>query len=395
MRALDTILLVNAVGLALCLAARAELEGSDERFRIRPGLTVTFVGDDNVHQQESDRESAFGSWIAPEVAVDYRRGSFRAQGEFGADVRLYAGEKDFSDSFFRVIADAEYEFLRGFTLRLSNVYLPHPVSLGRPADETGNLVQSNTLIGEGRFRREFKRSTALEVGVQTSWFTAEGFDAYIDLDGDGESEEIEHFHPDYLDFSAFVEGQYSLGRRALLFVRGGARLRDYEELRDSDYTEFSALLGMRTYWARRLRFELMAGYGSIDFDGLGRDGHLVGRANLDYELQHGWTLRGSLGRTLTTDAAGADFGETLARLGVEKRLGRRTRAYLGLWCNWFDSDAGGQRENFSTAVEFRLTRQLTQRIDAALAYRHWRNGGDHSADDFTQNRVTLAFSYRY
>jgi hypothetical protein len=307
MRSVGTILLVNAVGFALSLTATAEREGSHERFRVRPSLTVSFVGDDNVHQQERDREWGFGSWIAPEVALDYRRGSFRARGEFGADVRLYTGDTDLNDSFFRVTTDAEYEALRGLTLRLSNIYLPHPVSLGRPTDETGNLVQSNTLIGEGRFRREFKRSTALEFGVQTSWFTAEGFDAYIDVDGDGESEEIEDFHPDYLDFSAFVEGQYSLGRRTLLFARGNARLRDYDELQQSDYTEFSALLGIRTHWARRLRFEFAAGYGTIDFDGLPSDGRLVGRAKLDYDLQHGWTLRGSLGRTLTTDAAGADF----------------------------------------------------------------------------------------
>jgi hypothetical protein len=208
-------------------------------------------------------------------------------------------------------------------------------------------------------------------------------------------EEIDHFHPDYLDFSAFVEGQYSLGRRTLLFARGTARLRDFDELRQADYTEFSALLGIRTHWARRLRFEFTAGYGTIDFDGLPSNGRLVGRVKLEYELQHGWSMKGSVGRTLTTDAAGADFAETLARLGIEKRLGARTRAYLGLWCNRFDSDARGERENSSAAAEFRLTRQITRRIEAVVAYRHWSNGGDYSADDFTQNRVTLAFSYRY
>jgi hypothetical protein len=68
---------------------------------------------------------------------------------------------------------------------------------------------------------------------------------------------------------------------------------------------------------------------------------------------------------------------------------------LGFWWNSFNSGVPGQRENSSVAIEFALHRQLTRRIEAVLAYRHWKNGGHQSSDDFKQNRVTLAFSYRY
>jgi hypothetical protein len=121
----------------------------------------------------------------------------------------------------------------------------------------------------------------------------------------------------------------------------------------------------------------------------------VGRVTLDYQLPRGWAIEGSVGRTLTSQAVGVDFDETFARLGVEKQLGSRTRAYLGFWWNSFDSGLAGQRENSSYAVEFSLRRQLTRRIEAELGYRYWSNGGDLSADDFNQNRATLAFTYRY
>ena len=47
-----------------------------------------------------------------------------------------------------------------------------------------------------------------------------------------------------------------------------------------------------------------------------------------------------------------------------------------------------------TAVEASLTRQLTRRLEAVLAYRHWRNGGSNQTQDFNQNRVTLGLTYR-
>jgi hypothetical protein len=395
MGALGRILLAGALGCAFCMAPAAWGQGSAERFRIRPSLEITLVGDDNVHHEKRDGESAFGSWIAPNLALDYRRGRFRAGGEIGADVRLYTGGQDLNQSYYLVAADLEYQALRGVTLRLSNVYAPQPVWLGRPTDDTGNLVQSNTVRAEARLRREFKRSTALELGVQTSWFTSEGFTTSIDLHQDGVLEETDHFHPDHRDYSAFLEGQYSLGRRALLFARGRARLRDYEEIPRGDYTEFSGVLGMRTDWGRRIWLEIAFGYGSINWEGLPSEGRFVGRATLNYQLPKGWALKATFGRTLTSQAVGTDFSEDFARLDVEKLLGRRTRAFLGFWWNSFASDVPGERENSSTAVELGLRRQLTRRIEAVLAYRYWSNGGRQRTDDFRQNRVTLAFSYRY
>jgi len=395
MRALGRILLSGALGCAFWMAPAAWGQGSQERLRIRPSLKVTLVGDDNVRHEKRDEESAFGSWIAPNLTLDYWRGRFHAGGEIGADVRVYTGGKNLNQTYYLVAADLEYQAVRGVTLRLSNVYAPQPVWLGRPTDDTGNLVQSNTLSAEARLRREFKRSTALELGVQTSWFTSERFTTSIDLHQDGVSEEIGHFHPDYLDYSAFLEGQYSLGRRALFFARGRARLRDYEEIPRGDYTELSGVLGVRTEWGRRLWLEIAFGYGSIHWERLSSEGRFVGRMTLDYQLPKGWALKASCGRTLTSQAVGTDFSEDFARLDIEKLLGPRTRAFLGFWWNRFDSDVSGERQNSSTAVELGLRRQLTRRIEAVLAYRHWSNGGRQSTDDFRQNRVTLAFSYRY
>jgi hypothetical protein len=395
MRALGRILLASAVICASCLVPVSRSEASEGRFRVRPELKVTFVADDNFYHEKRDEVSAYGTWIYPSLALDYQRGSFRVGGDVGADVRLYTGGKDLNDTYYVVAAEAEYRTLRGLTLRLSNVYAPQPLWLGRPTDDTGNLVQSNTLNAEARLRREFKRSTALELGVQGSWFTSESFGTAMDLHDDEVLEEIDDFRPDYLDFSTFVEGQYSLGRRALFFARARARLRDYEEIPRGDYTEFSGVVGLRTDQWRRLWLEIAFGYGSINWERLPSEGRFVGRVTFNYEMPRGWTLKGSFGRTLTSQAVGTDFSENFARFGIEKLFGPRTRAYLGFWWNSFNSGVPGERENSSVAGEFSLRRQITRRIEAVLAYRYWKNGGHQSSDDFTQNRVTLAFSYRY
>jgi len=395
MRGLGKTILAGVLVCASCVASAAWGGISRGGLHLEPSLKITFVGDDNVYHTKRDKESAFGSWIFPRLALDYGRGSLRAEGDLGVDARLYTGASGLDEVYYFVSAELEYQTQRGLTLSLSNLYAPQPVSLGRPTDDSENLLQSNTLIAEARYRREFKRSTALELGLQGSWFTSEEFDTVIDLHDDGVLEEVDDFHADYLDFSAFLEGQYSLGRRALLFARGRARVRDYDEIPRGDYTEYSAVVGARTDWGRRIRLEISFGYGAIDYEHQSTDSRFVGRLTLDYQLPRGWAIEGSVGRTLTSQAVGVDFDETFARLGVEKLLGSRTRAYLGLWWNSFDSAVSGQRENSSTAVEFSLRRQLTRRIEAELGYRYWSNGGDHSADDFHQNRVTLAFTYRY
>ncbi len=46
------------------------------------------------------------------------------------------------------------------------------------------------------------------------------------------------------------------------------------------------------------------------------------------------------------------------------------------------------------AVELRVRRQLTRHSPLSISYRHWRNDGGFDGDDFSQNRVAVAFTYR-
>jgi hypothetical protein len=382
---------------AAALLAVTPVHGTsrDLGLRVRAELGSSVVYDDNVLLEDDARQSDVAFGIAPSVGADYLRPRWKVGADVGADSRFYLDHSQLNDTFFRAEAYGEIEPLRGLTVRVSDHYVPQPVVLGRPEDETANLAQSNTLLAEARYWHELRSNAALEVGVRGARFTADAFPASLDLDGDGVIETDHRFRSDYWGGAAFAEGQLSVGKGTVAFVRGEYRARRFDELSAADFDEISGLIGVRTRLGGRLSIEAAGGYGRVDFAALPERSRWLGRLSLAYDLPRGLTLRASLMRRLTGDATATDFGETSARLGIEKQLGTRTSVYAGAWWALYDSDAPGVGSNRVLAAELALRRRLTQRIEAILAYRRWRNHGSFDGDDFTQNRVTLGLVYRY
>ena len=60
----------------------------------------------------------------------------------------------------------------------------------------------------------------------------------------------------------------------------------------------------------------------------------------------------------------------------------------------FDADSWSGGANLFGAAELQVRRQLTRHSQLSISYRHWRNDGGFDVDDFSQNRVAVAFTYR-
>jgi hypothetical protein len=379
---------------ALLLAPGAAAEGQDERLSVSPSLRVGTVYDDNIFFEADDPESDVGAWVEPRIDIDWRRGRVHTGMDLAADLRGYASHSELNEVFYDLRGNVEWEAARGLLLRLADEYRPQAVRLGRPGDDVSNLAQSNLLRAEATWRRELARSRAIELGSGASWFTSDDFAVSEDRDGDGVYDDDDERAADHRDLDAFAEVQQGLGRRGLVYLRGEIRDRDYQELSESDYGEVAALVGMRGRLGRRLEYDFGVGHGWLDFDEGGRDSRIVGEGELVWSLPRDWTVTGSLLRRLTSDALADEFGETTARLELEKQLGPRTSASLGTLWSHYDREGRDISDDQASALELRLRRQLTRRIESVLSYRHWRNAGDNEDDDFHQNRLFLEFVYR-
>jgi hypothetical protein len=377
---------------ALLGSSHARAEGSGEGLQIHPSLRVSGVFDDNVFL-EDDAMSDFAVWVAPRLQIDYANGSLRAGLDAGADLRRYRDESSLNEEFGRVSGFGELDLMRGLTLRLANAYVPYPERLGLPEDDTENLVQTNRSEAELRYRRLFPRESSIQLAVEAIRFTTRRFSASVDQDGDGVVEDVSDFRGDFVETGFETEFQRGLGRRALVFARGGLRRRDFDELASSDFNEFSGSFGLRVRWPARLELDASAGYGYVDFDDMPQKDRFLGTARLKWEGPRGFTWMASAENRFTTDTTGRDFTETTARFGVRKQLGKRTEATVDLAWSRFDEDASDLGDETFTSVSARLRRQITRHFQAGLAYRYWRNDGDDSSNDFDQNRVVLEFVY--
>ncbi len=59
-----------------------------------------------------------------------------------------------------------------------------------------------------------------------------------------------------------------------------------------------------------------------------------------------------------------------------------------------ENDAWETDSNLFGGVELRGSHRLGRYSEISLTYRHWRNTGQYSFDDFNQNRFALELVYR-
>jgi hypothetical protein len=283
---------------------------------------------------------------------------------------------------------AEFGLMPGLTFRLSDSYTPTPVDLGMPEDHSANLVQTNRLVASFRYWRELPGGREVLLSLQGTRLSSESFAADI---GNGTIDD--DFHADFWEGALLGEVQSPLSDRTSVFLRTHLRYRTFDDSSASDFGDLAVLVGVRTHWFRNVDFDVAGGYGLLAFDS-GSKNRFLGQANLRYRIFDGTTLQLSFANRNTADIVGNDFVETTGKIGLERRFGERTAASIDLFLSRIDNEVWDSGANVFGGVEVRVRRQLSRRTQLALIYRYWDNGGDYGLDDFSQNQLSLVFTYR-
>jgi hypothetical protein len=345
-------------------------------------------------EEGSDADPTGSVWLAPLLEAEWRRDRVRVGGEAGADLRWYPQRTDLTEQFFRLRGWGELRLPRGFSFWLEDAFVPTPVELGLPEDDTSNLLQVNRVLGELRYRRELPRAFALEAAVGGSRLTGEPYDGLRDADNDGVLEDDGAFHPDYSEGAARAELQRGFGRRTTAYLRALARERWFDELPESDFSEVAGLAGVRVRGPARTEIELAGGYGRLDYAEGGPTPHVLGLAQVRGTVGAGWRWSGGIQRRFTGDVTGNEFVENTARVSLERQLGARTQLRIAAYGGMTDDHARNGQDLEWVGAELGIRRQITRHVQAGLVFRHWRSDGSLPKDSVRQNRVTLELYYR-
>ena len=378
-----------AAGLLNALVPRdAAAEGTPDLFSLRPSLATTLVVDDNPKFEKSGAETAFGAWLRPRVQVDYDAPGLDVGADLGVDVRRYAGyDSSLQKEFVRTSGWADYRILPGLALRVGDDYVPRPERIGRPEDETKNLVQTNLLDGSLRHWQSLGGGRELELGVQGGWFTT---DHYAEpLDGGTVDSDFSASHTDGL---GYVELQTPIAGEVRGFVRAQGGYRFFADDSDADHANVGGSLGVRVPFGGG-SLELGGGGGWLDFAGLPDRPRALGRALLRLDLPAGFTTSVGATQLLSANLAGRRVIETDARIELERWFGRRTAASVALFGTRYDDDSLGGVDLFG-GIEAGVRRQLTRSFQLVVRYRHWNNAGELGGDDFSQNRGTVELHFQ-
>lgn len=381
------------VAALLGVAGASHAEGDRGVFTWHPSLRVTGVADDNVLFTNGGRDGSVGAWVAPRIELDYRAPVFAVGADLGVDYRHYRDQgKPVSDILYRAVGWGDVGLGYGVSAGLSNAFVPQAVALGRPEDDTANLVQTNRVDADVSWRRELTAGHELAAGVVATHFLSDDYSEAIPLQGGGFVVDPS-FEPTYAQGLLFGELQSAIGERTETFVRGQVSYRDFTELSVGDHTNVSTLLGVRSRSFDALDLELAGGGGALVFSG--KTGwRALARLAARYRFDIGLSLWATASHLSTPDLAVDQTHQTTLELGFEQRFGPATSLDARIFATRFLGDARGSGGNLFGAAELRLRRQITEQIQAGLTYRHWRNAGSLALDDFHQNRVGLEFGFR-
>jgi hypothetical protein len=224
---------------------------------------------------------------------------------------------------------------------------------------------------------------------------SEGLTEMVPVGSGGMTVVDNDFHADFVGATAYVEIQSPIGERRSGYVRSQLGYRSFQDSSDSDLADFSLLLGVRSHPFENLELELAGGGGLISFASLGEQQRILAKAAMRYRLASGWSWRVALDHLTSAGLAGQEVLESTGRIGLVKRFNRRTDVALGVFVTRFDDEDWSSSANLFGGAEIEFRRQLTARTQVSVSYRHWRNEGDFDPDDFSQNRLALALTYRH
>jgi hypothetical protein len=349
-------------------------------------------GSDNAFYEDSGAEGTLGGWIAPRLELSYRRPSLELGADLGVDLRRYVDHSSLGDELYRGVAWGEAALGQGVSFRLSNAFVPQPVTLGLPEDEARNLVQTNRSEADLRWWHGLPGGRELEIGVQGSYFFTEDYAEMVPSTGGVVLDP--DFHADYAQGLGFIEVQSPVGEATTAYVRTQGSYRSFGDVSSASHANLSMLVGLRSGRWKGLDLDVAGGVGALSFDSFGDEIRALGRLSVRWRVGEGWVFS-LAGRHLTTpNLAGQEALDSTGELGVTKRFGSATEAAVRFFVTRFEGDLRSSSANLFGGTELTLRHQLTSQIQLQAGYRHWNNAGSLGFDDFSQNRLLLEIGFR-
>jgi hypothetical protein len=386
-------LCILSIAGAFAAASAGAEEAAQRRFTWHPSLLMQTVADDNVLLQDGGNNGDVAFWVTPGVELDYRAPSYALGADLGLDVRSHTEQATSNETFVRATGFGEVGLLPGLTLRVSDAYVPQPERLGRPDDQTSNLLQTNRLEGDLRYWRDLSKGREIVVGLRGTRFDTDSFAALVPGAGGNPVLDTD-FRADFSEGGGFLELQNAVGERSAVYLGGRARYRAFDQAPESDHAEYSFLVGLRTHRLRSFDLDIAGGYGVLDFRNRSNEPRFLGKLDLGYRARGGWHFRLGGHHRFTSNLAGKEFVDTTGRFALEKFFGTRTAATLTVFASYLEDDSQLLSSNLFGGLELAVRRQIARQLQIGLSYRYWDNRGNFSADDFSQNRLMLALSYR-
>jgi len=374
-------------------ASAAAEEAAVRRFTWHPTILIRSVFDDNVELEDGGSNGDAGFWVTPAVELGYRAPSYELGADLGLDVRSHTEQAVSNETFVRAMGFGEVGLLPGLTLRVSDAYVPQPMRLGRPEDQTSNLLQTNRLQGDLRYWRGLSERSEVTVGLRGARFDTDSFSALVPGAGGAPALDPD-YRADFTEGGGSLELQSALGQRSAVYFGGRARYRAFDQTPQADVGEYSLLVGLRTHRLRKFELDIAGGWGMLDYRVGGSDPRFLGKLNLGYRLRGGWHLGLGGHHRFTSNLAGRDFADTTGRFSLEKYFGTRTAATLTVFASYLEDESQLRSSNLFGGLQLGLRRQIARTLQIGVSYRYWDNRGNFSADDFRQNRVMVALSYR-
>ena len=133
--------------------------------------------------------------------------------------------------------------MRGLTLRVSDAYAPQPLNYGLPQDDLENLVQSNRLEAQARYRRELPDEFVLDLTLRGTRFDSDPYQVRQDPVPAGLPPGTESFNASYDDVTA-------AGGASARHGAGGDRLRTPRPLASAGLTIFRKTISPRSRASR-------------------------------------------------------------------------------------------------------------------------------------------------
>ena len=364
-------------------------------FTYFPELEISSLFTDNIGQDPSGEESAFGIVLRPSLNVQSNGPRHNVALTVGSAHTIFPGDTDENRNELSVTGEARIDVRRSFAIDYEGRYvLSQDSSDGDNSGATTGTSIDHELGADLTFRRRnAKFLPSLRVGVDRFMFGDE------DLVGGGTQDNSDQ---DYVEPSVELRLGYAVSQAVQPYVAFGYSRRMHDQRRDRSGLErdsdgYDFRVGADLNFGTTLTGNLDAGYGIRDFEdgALSNADGFVGSSSLTWNPSPLTTFTfGATGSLDETTTAGASAVQNLSlNAAVTHRLRRNLTATGGASVTFADY-LGIRRLDETYQVDLGLAYAIGRHIELVGNYQFNRVDSTIPSQEYTENQITAGVRFR-